>query len=73
MNIRKLIHTLKFRARMAMDKSDKLLAKMNKKQKGSFGLQGKSRGNEPKERPFFGFGRGMIGYLILLALAVVFT
>ncbi len=73
MNIRKIIHTMKFRARMAMDKSDKLLAKMNKKQKGSFGLQGKARGNEPKERPFFGFGKGMIGYLLLLALAVVFT
>ena len=74
MNVRKIIHTVKFRARRAMDKSDKLLAKMNKKQKGSFGLQsGKQRANEPKERPFFGFGRGMIGYLILLALGVVFT
>ena len=57
-----------------MDKSDKLLAKMNKKQKGSFGhSSAKQMAREPKERTFFGFGSGMIGYLILLALALVFT
>jgi len=74
MNIRKIIHTIKFRARRALDKSDKLLAKMNKKQKGSFGLSSGKKGvNEPKERPFFGFGKGMIGYLLLLTFAIIFT
>lgn len=74
MNIRKIIHTIKFRVRRALDKSDKLLAKKKKKKKGSFGLSmGRNRVKEPKEKMFFGFGKGMIGYLFLLALSVVFT
>lgn len=74
MNIRKILHTIKFRARRAMDKSDKLLAKMNKKQKGSFGYSSsKQRLGEPKEKLFFGFGSGALAYLFLLALGVIFT
>ena len=74
MNIKKILHTVKFRIRRALDKSDKLLAKMNKKQKGSFGYStGKQRAGELKEKPFFGFGSGVIVYLILLGLSIVFT
>ena len=74
MDIKKIIHTIKIRARRASDKGGKLISKLNKKQKGSFGLGPQKQGpKELRERNFFGFGRGMIGYLILLALAVVFT
>lgn len=72
MDIKKFIHTVKSRASRAMYKGDKLLSKMNKKQKGSFGLSS-GRGAELRERSFFGFGRGLFWYLLLLALAVVFT
>lgn len=76
MDINKLLYKAKSRLHRAFDgKGKALLGKVNKKQKGSFGRASKHRSGqkELREKTFFGFGRGVIGYLILLALAVVFT
>ena len=63
MDIKKIIHTIKIRARRASDKGGKLISKVNKKQKGSFGLGPQKQGpKELRERNFFGFGRGLFGF-----------
>ena len=70
MNVNKLLHTVRARAKIALAKKDDSLSrKMNQKKKDA---KRREKG-DLKERSFFGLGRGFVPYLLLVLAAVLFS